>query len=129
MSAFLEDLVERLERELATLQARVALDKAIGAKEIQGYLGILELWAFSAGKLNEPWSGEVSERARQLGRRLQEGGSLGQIHVGIMELLIDTSHQLFSVRKRMAYGLPAVSGEKSLRISEKNPPLKAICKR
>jgi hypothetical protein len=127
MSVFLEELIERLERELATLQARVALDKEIGAKEIRGYFGILELWLFSAGKLGEPWSDAVMERTRQLEERWQEGWQLEQVHVGIMELLIDTSHHLFSTRKRMASGDPAVSPENREQVSKKNSPFKAIC--
>jgi hypothetical protein len=126
MSIFLEDLIERLERELATLQARVALDKQTGAKEIQGYLGILELWAFSAGKLGEPWNDAVMERTRQLSEGLREGLPLEQVHVGIMELLIDTSRHLYLTRKGMTQGIPAVSPENRPRAS-KNIPFKAVC--
>jgi hypothetical protein len=126
MSDFSEDLFERLERELATLQARVALDKQIGVKEIQGYLGILELWAFSAGKFGEPWSEEISEQTRQLELRLQQGCPLGQVHVRIMELLIDTSHHLYSTRKQKVPGIPATSAENQFKLSEKNTPLKTV---
>lgn len=127
MSAFLQNLIDRLERELVTLGTRIALDKSIGPKEITGYISVMELWANSARELGEPWCDSVLDRTREMALRFQEGWPLEQVHVHFMQLIIDTSNHLRSTRDSLAQRFPSVpSGRQFLRAGKTSPLRDAV---